>query len=279
MQKHSITRREWLAGTAAAGLVAATGSASAASASSRVTGIQLYTVRASMAKNVAETLQAIAGIGYEEVEFAGYFDQSPGQIRRLLERYRLAAPSAHMDARALRDDPQPLIDAAAEVGHHYVTVAWLNPEDRRTIDDYLNWAEVFNRLGEACRASDMRLAYHNHDFEFTPLQGRLPFEVLLEQTEPDLVDFELDFFWARKAGWDVLDVIGMAPQRITMSHIKDMDAAGEMVDVGKGTIDFAAILGDSSAAAIRHCFVEHDAPADPFHAAAFSHYSLKSILN
>ena len=125
----------------------------------------------------------------------------------------------------------------------------------------------------------MRAAYHNHDFEFTRLQGRLPYDVLLEQTEADLVDFELDFFWARNAGRDILDVIGQASGRITLSHIKDMDEAGEMVDVGKGIIDFAAILDDMSATAIRHCFVEHDTPADPFQSAAYSHYSLQSILD
>jgi len=82
----------------------------------------------------------------------------------------------------------------------------------------------------------------------------------------------------RTAGRDILDVIGQAPERITMSHIKDYDADGNMVDVGKGTIDFAGILNDPAAAAIRHCFVEHDSPPDPFQSAAFSHYSLKSIL-
>lgn len=269
-----------LASTAAAGLAATAGSVAAApEASSRLTGIQLYTVRDAMAMDVTATLQAIAGIGYREVEFAGYFEYSPGQVRQLLERFGLAAPSTHVGARAVRDGMQPLVDAAAEVGHDYVTVAWLNPEDRVAIDDYKRWADIFNRLGEVCRSNGMRAAYHNHNFEFMPLQGDLPFEVLLQETESDLVDFELDFHWVRKAGREILDVIRQAPQRITMSHIKDMDAAGNMVDVGKGTIDFAGILADPAAAAIKHCFVEHDAPADPFQSAAFSHYALQSILD
>jgi sugar phosphate isomerase/epimerase len=245
----------------------------------RVPGIQLYTVRDAMATDVAGTLQAIAGIGYREVEFAGYFEHAPGQIRRMLERFRLTSPSTHMDARALRDDPQSLLDAAAEIGHDYVTIAWLNPEDRQSIDDYRRWAEVFNHVGETCRVNGLRLAYHNHDFEFASVRGQVPFDVLLEETDPELVDFELDFFWVVTGGRDIVDVIRQAPERITMSHIKDFDAEGNMVDVGKGTIDFAAILADPSAAAIKHCFVEHDAPNDPFQSAAFSHYSLKSILD
>jgi sugar phosphate isomerase/epimerase len=197
----------------------------------------------------------------------------------MLERFGLAAPSTHMDARALRDNPQPLVDAAAEIGHDYVTVAWLDPEDRNSLDDYRKWAEVFNRVGEICRSNGLRMAYHNHDFEFAPMQGRVPFDILLEATDPSLVDFELDFFWVVTGGRDILDVIRQAPGRMTMSHIKDFDSAGNMVDVGKGTIDFAAILADPAAAGIQHCFVEHDAPPDPFQSAAFSHYSLKSILD
>jgi sugar phosphate isomerase/epimerase len=125
----------------------------------------------------------------------------------------------------------------------------------------------------------LRLAYHNHDFEFASMQGEVPFDVLLSETDAGLVDIELDLFWVRTAGRDILDVIRQAPERITMSHIKDFDADGNMVDVGKGMIDFAGILGDPAAAAIRHCFVEHDAPPDPFQSVAFSHYSLKSILD
>ena len=282
MRNLFISRREMLGSSAALGLAAlVVPSISPASAATkkRVSGIQLYTVRASMATDVAATLQAIAGIGYREVEFAGYFDHSPSQIRKMLESFGLAAPSTHMGARELRDEPKPLVDAAAEIGHDYVTIGGLNAEDRQSIDDYRKWAEVFNRLGETCRTNGMRFAYHNHDHEFLPMQGRVPFDVLLQETEADLVDFELDFFWAHKAGRDILDVIGQAPPRFTMSHIKDFDVAGNMVDVGKGTIDFAAILADPAATAIQHCFVEHDAPTDPFHSAAYSHYALKSILD
>jgi len=253
-------------------------SPASAAATKRVPGIQLYTVRASMATDVVATLQAIAGIGYREVEFAGYFEHSPVQIRNMLEHFGLVAPAAHMDARALRDDPMPLIDTAAEIGHDYVVLPWLSAEDRQSIDDYRKWAEVLNNVGESCRANGMRVAYHNHDFEFVPLQGHAPFDVLLQETDKGLVDFELDFFWVRKAGRDILDVIAKAAGRVTMAHIKDYDSAGNMAEVGKGTIDFASILGDPAAAAIRQCFVEHDSPADPFQSAAFSHYALKSIL-
>lgn len=274
----TINRREMLMATAATGAVAASGTAAAADAPARVAGIQLYTVRDSMAEDVATTLKAIAGIGYREVEFAGYFDHSPAEIRRMLDDLGLVSPSAHVNAETVEEDPAPFVDAASEVGHDYLTIAWIQPENRQTIDDYKRWADVANRLGEACSRAGMRAAYHNHEFEFQALQGVEPFELLLAETDPELVYFELDFFWARFADQGVLDVIGRAPERFVMSHIKDMDAGRNMVSVGAGTIDFAAILADPVADSIRHCFVEHDNPEDPFRSAAFGHYSLKSIL-
>ena len=274
----TINRRELLMATAATGVVAASGTAAAADAPARVAGIQLYTVRGSMAEDVGTTLKAIAGIGYREVEFAGYFGHSPAEIRRMLDDLGLVSPSAHVNAETVEEDPAPFVDAASEVGHDYLTIAWIQPENRQTIDDYKRWADVANRLGEACRRAGMRAAYHNHEFEFQALQGVEPFELLLAETDPGLVYFELDFFWARFADQDVRDVIGRAPERFVMSHIKDMDAGRNMVSVGAGTIDFAAILADPVADSIRHCFVEHDNPEDPFRSAAFGHYSLKSIL-
>ena len=272
-----INRREML--TAAAGLAAVAGPAAvAAAAAGRVPGVQLYTVRDSMAKGVEKTLQAIAGIGYREVEFAGYFTHPAKEIRDFLGRYGLAAPSTHVGGETVRDDPAPFTDFAAEVGHDYATIAWIPPESRQTIDDYRRWADIANRFGEACRRRGLRAAWHNHDFEFHPIGGVVPFEVLLAATDSALVDFELDFFWAREAGRDVDDVLAMAPGRFTMAHIKDRNVAGHMVDVGDGTIDFAGILAGPAANGIRHCFVEHDAPEDPFRTVAASYYVLKTIL-
>lgn len=282
MKNLSISRREILGSSAALGLAtlfAPTMLPAASGTNKRVPGIQLYTVRASMATDVPGTLRAVAGIGYREVEFAGYSDHSPRQIRRLLDDLDLQSPSSHMDARQLRDGAQPLLEAAAEVGHDYVTIAWLNPEDRQTVDDYKGWADTFNRIGELCHEFGLRLAYHNHEFEFMSLGDQVPFDILLDETDPALVDFELDFFWVRNAGRDIIQVLNKAPDRFTMAHIKDMDEQGDMVDVGAGVIDFADILGDKAASGLRHFFVEHDQPSDPFKSVAISHLALASILD
>ena len=281
MKKHSISRRELLATAAAAGLagIPAPGSALAArEPASRAPGIQLYTLRASMEDDVAKTLEAVAAIGYREVEFAGYFGRDPEDIRTLLGDLGLSAPSAHASIGDLRTAPDPLLDAAVTVGHRYVIVPWLPAEERRTLDDYRRLADDMNRIGEMARARDLRLAYHNHDFELVAIEGQLPLDLLRDRCDPRLVDFELDFYWVTHAGHDVLEILSQAPERFRLAHIKDRDAGGHMVDVGSGTIDFGAILASPAAAHLDHLFVEHDNPVDPFRTAAVGRLALSRIL-
>lgn len=287
MKNFSISRRQVLGSSVALGLstlglstlVSPTFAQVAAGDNKQVPGVQLYTVRASMATDVPGTLRAIAGIGYQEVEFAGYFDQSPQQVRGLLDDLGLSAPSVHIDAPAMRDDLMPLIEEANVIGHDYLTIAWLSPDDRQSIDDYKRWAEAFNRAGEICRENGVRLAYHNHDFEFMPLDGQVPFDILLNETDADLLDLEIDMFWVRKAEQDIVDVLKRAPGRFTMAHIKDMNEKGNMTEVGSGVIDFASVLESEAASGLRHLFVEHDQPTDPFKSVAMSHLTLASILD
>ena len=281
MKNFSVSRRQMLASSAALGLstlIAPTIAPAATGTRKQVPGVQLYTVRESMAKDVPGTLRAIAGIGYEEVEFAGYCGHSPKQVRRMLEDLALKSPSSHVNAVTLREDPSWQIEMAAAVGNDYATVAWLDPDDRQSLDDYKRWAETFNSAGELCRENGIRLAYHNHDFELLPIDGQLPLDILLNETDPALVDFELDMFWARKAEQDIVNILNRAPGRFTMAHIKDMDEQGNMVEVGTGVIDFESILGNEAAIGLRHLFVEHDQPSDPFKSVAISHLALASIL-
>ena len=267
MKNFSISRRQALGGSAALGLstlVTPSFALAASGDNKQVPGVQLYTVRESMATDVPGTLKAIAGIGYKEVEFAGYFDHAPQQIRVLLDDLGLSSPSVHVDAPTMRDNPMPLIEAANIVGHDYLTIAYLSPEARQSIDDYKRWAEAFNRAGELCRDNGVRLAYHNHEFEFLALDGQIPFDILLNEVDAELLDLEIDMFWVREAGRDIVEVLSQAPERFTMAHIKDMTADGGMTEVGSGVIDFASVLADEAASGLRHLFVEHDQPTDPF---------------
>ena len=241
-------------------------------------GLQLYTVRDHMAKDFAGTLARVAAIGYREVEFAGYFGKDPREVRALLERHGLTAPAAHVGPGA-GDEWRAALEAAQAIGHHYLVVAWIPDAERRTLDDYRRFAERFNRAGEAARAAGMQFAYHNHDFEFVPLQGRLPYDVLLRETDPKLVQLEMDLYWITKGGQDPLAYFARYPGRFPMVHVKDSmgPPAHHMVDVGAGTIDWRKIFARRDRAGIRHWFVEHDQPADPFASIRASYNYLKRL--
>jgi sugar phosphate isomerase/epimerase len=253
----------------ASSLVAATGRAAISRAARPLAtlGIQLYTVRDAMAADFEGTLERLAGMGYDEVEFAGYFGRSPAHVRTILDGLGLDAPAAHVPLEALRDDLESTLDAAAAAGHTWVVCPWIAPAGRSP-DGYLQLADVLNRAGEACRKLGLRVAYHNHEFEFEPLASAdvLPYELLLRRTDPAFVDFELDLFWVAQAGHESLDWFARHPGRFPLVHVKDMDGSPErrMVDPGRGVIDFPAIVDRREQAGIRHWFVEHDQPEDPF---------------
>ncbi|HEX8339063.1 MAG TPA: TIM barrel protein, partial [Pyrinomonadaceae bacterium] len=163
-------------------------------------GMQLYTVRRELAKDFGGTLAKVAALGYREVEFAGYFGHKAAEVRSLLKRLRLEAPAAHVQLTELRGDLRPLVEAARAVGHKYLLVAWLPPEERRTLDDYRRLADLFNEAGAALGREGLQFAYHNHDFEFAPLEGKVPYDLLLERTDPRAVKLEMDLYWTVKGG-------------------------------------------------------------------------------
>ena len=240
-------------------------------------GVQLYTLRSLLAKDFEGTLAALARIGYREVEFAGLYDHAPADIRVILEREGLTAPAGHYPLEALRDDPNGTLDTAAELGHRYVVVAWLAEADRNSADALRRTAETFNRIGGAAAARDLRFAYHNHDFEFRPVGNELPFDVLLAETDPGLVWYEMDLFWITKGGKDPLDYFARYPARFPLVHVKDMAAGGKMVDVGAGAIDWPRIFARREQAGIEHYFVEHDEPGDPIASVTASYRYMRDL--
>jgi sugar phosphate isomerase/epimerase len=229
-------------------------------------GLQLYTVRAAMAKDVAGTLARVAEIGYREVEFAGYFDRAPAAVKAALASAGLAAPAAHVGYETLGDGWDGVLDAAKTIGHAHVLVAWIPREARSDLDGWKRVAERFNRAGERAHVAGLRFAYHNHDFEFTAVDGQTPYDVLLGATDPALVGFEMDLYWTVKGGRDPLAYFAAHPGRFELVHVKDSAGPPDhrMVDLGRGRIDFAAIFAKSAQGGIRHYFVEHDEPRDPF---------------
>ena len=274
-----MNRREFVAAMSAAGLVGPVTACAGSKAERPDVGVQLYTVRDLMAKDVEATLKLVAEIGYRNVEFAGYFDHSPEDIRRMLDDVGLAAPAAHVGQEHFENDVAAVIDAAATVGHEYIVVPALPGHLRNSLDYYYETAERFNKWGGACRAAGLRFAYHNHDWEFQSEDDKVFYDVLLDETDPDLVEFELDLAWIHVAGYSAVEYFKRHPGRFPLWHVKDMTAEGEMVDVGDGDMDFAPIIEHASVGGTRYGFVEHDNPADSAESIRRSLAATKALLS
>lgn len=230
-------------------------------------GVQLYTVRSLMADDVAGTLDAVAAIGYEEVEFAGYFGHEPAQIRAWLDAAGLAAPASHVDLDLLTGSAlEATLEDATIVGHGWLVVPWI-PEAMRTSDGYREVADRLNAAGDVAAGAGVRLGYHNHAFEFEVLEGAdtengTGYSLLLEHLDPDLVDLEIDLHWSATAGVDALELFADHPGRFPLCHVKDLTVDGGMADVGAGVIDWPGLFARSEEAGLRHYIVEHDQPDD-----------------
>ena len=238
-------------------------------------------MRREVTRDLPGTLAGLAGIGYREVEFAGYFGRKPAEIRSLLAANGLTAPSTHVEYGLIASGWQRTLDAAAEIGHRYVTIPWLAPELRASVNSWTAVAHAFNRAASEARARGLSFAYHNHDFEFARVEGRVPFDLLLAETDPSLVHFQMDVYWTVKAGGDPIAYLRAHPGRFPMLHIKDSSGgpAHTQVDVGAGTIDFAAIFRHATEQGkpIAHAFVEHDDPPDPMQFAKRSFDHMKAL--
>lgn len=245
-----------------------------------MTGLQLYTVRSAMERDFDGTLARVREIGYGEVEFAGWFGRAPAEIRASMQRHGLAAPAAHITLQAIDREWDETLEAAAAIGHRYLVLPWVDAERRRTLDDWKRVAELLGRAGAASARAGIRLGYHNHDVEFPPVDGTVPLELLLAETDPSVVAFELDVYWMVKAGHDPLGWLERYPGRFELTHLKDTAGPPDhaMADVGAGILDWPGLLSAADAAGVRHHFVEHDHPADAFASICASYEYLGSII-
>ena len=236
-----------------------------------------------MADDVARTLSALAEIGYQEVEFAGYFGHAPSALAAWLRLAGLEAPAAHVGMDDLNAEGLgATLEAADALGHRWLVLPWLPPE-QRTPDGYRAAAESLNAAGATASRSGVRVAYHNHEFEFEPVGGPgsdpaspTGYDLLLAHLDPSVVDMEIDFHWSEAGGVDSVRLLRDHPGRFPLCHLKDRDADGRMTDVGAGAIDWDAIFAASDRAGLRHYFVEHDQPADPLASARASYRFLTS---
>jgi sugar phosphate isomerase/epimerase len=221
-------------------------------------GIQLYTLRDLLAQDTEGTLAALAEIGYTEVELAGTYGKTPAAFRAILDRVGLKAPSGHYDVSEVTAKIDQTIADAKILGHEFVILPWLD-DNMRTAAGYREAARMMNAAGAKFHDAGIAFGYHNHDFEFKPVEGaRSGYDILLAETSPEVVTFELDLFWIRKGGDDPRAMLQSHTGRFRLVHIKDMAADGTMVDVGQGAMDWASLLQDARKAGVTEFFVEHD---------------------
>jgi len=240
-------------------------------------GVQLYTVRDLMKDDFDGTIAKVAQIGYKEVEFAGYFGRTSQQVRAILDKNGLNAPSTHVQYDELDDKFPSVIETSKAIGMDYIVCPWIPEELRKSPDIWKQASEKFNKCGEQSKKAGIQFAYHNHWFEFLPTNGKLPYDELLKLCDARLVKMEMDLCWITVAGGDPLKYFNEYPGRFPLVHVKDVKTMpkissggaqnfGDTVDlteVGSGVIDWKRIFAQSEKAGIKHYIVEHDHPKQP----------------
>ena len=255
-------------------------------------GIQLYTLRNQIKEDLAGTIAKVAETGYKHLELFGYrnreyFGMPANDFYKLCSDNGLGVSSSHHGTGRVRDVGvqgtlltgfELAVEDAVNAGQTHIVCPYLLPEERKTLDDYKELAEMLNKAGEVCKQAEVTFAYHNHDFEFQELEGQIPMYMLLDETDPELVKMELDIYWIEKAGYSALEFFKKYPGRTALWHVKDLGEDGSTVAVGTGTIDYTQVFAAAGESGLQKFFVEQDNSPDPIADIAVSHKALKEIL-
>jgi sugar phosphate isomerase/epimerase len=268
-------------GAAAVGLPALDLRAAPPRGALREIGIILGFMREAMQADPVGLLEMIAATGYQQVEYQGYFGLEPTVFRAHLRRLGLTAVAGGATMRQLREELPRVIDESLADGKEFVICywPWLDGGERLTLRDVHQAAERFNEVGAACRQAGLRFAFHNHDQEFFPIEGRIPYDLFLTETDPTLVAMQIDLYWIQKGGGDVLDYFARHPGRFPICHVKDMDRSAErgFEIPGQGVIDFARIFAQAPQAGLEYFIVEQDNAPEPLRTIRESYAYLRRL--
>jgi sugar phosphate isomerase/epimerase len=246
-------------------------------AADRKIGLQLYTIRDIIGKDkdTKGILKQVADLGYKEIETFGYsdgmlFGMKAKEFGDYIKSLGMKVVSGHyqlgkteklkaMKGTILNDWERAVADAK-ETGQEYMAVAYLNADERKTLDDYKFVIDNMNKAGEVCKKYNVRLQYHNHDFELEKIDGQIPYDLMLAQLDPKLVSMEMDLFWVIFAGYQPTEYFKKYPGRFEQWHVKDMDKTDKKknANIGTGAIDFKPIFAQAAVAGMKHFYVEHD---------------------
>jgi sugar phosphate isomerase/epimerase len=229
-------------------------------------GLQLYTLRDVLPNNPKDVLTQVASFGYKQIESYEHKDlgifwgMKNTEFKKLMDDLGMKIVSSHCD---INKDFDRKAAEAAEIGMKYLICPYLGPQ--KTIDDFKKFAATFNQRGETCKKNGIKFGYHNHDYGFIPVDGQLPQDVMMQNTDKNLVDFEMDIYWVVTAGQDPIAWINKYPGRFKLSHIKDRKKGAPLserevsVDLGTGGIDFKSILKEAGKKGMEYYIVEQEA--------------------
>ena len=266
-----ITRRNFIINTGLAATAVLALPSFAFSMDKKEIGLQLYTLREELPKNVKLTLEKVAASGYTTVETYGFSikDQfwglSPKELKKILDENNLKVPSGHYNSGSFLYDGNTeeliaAIEAAKILKSEFLTIPWVDELFRRNIEDYKKIASRLNLAAKTCADKGLKLAYHNHDFEFQKHNGVTGYEILLNETHKNEVYFELDLYWVVYSGNDPLQLFRENPGRFKMWHVKDRAKTNQALntEVGSGLIDFKPFFAAAKQSGMTHFFVEQE---------------------
>jgi sugar phosphate isomerase/epimerase len=309
-----MQRREFLkasaatAGAAALGTCAVSWSKLARAAARQPIGLQLFTVMASLEQDFEDTLQSVAQIGYKEVETIGAFGRDPHKVRAVLDKYGLVSPSQHlvpgnlydvfnqfvqhkisgpqiqklwqetMAIERIQDIIEEGIARAKILGQQYVCLQIIWPEQMASRALMDRFCKGLNIAGELCARAGMVFNFHNHSVEFEPVNGYVPYDLILKNTDPKTVKLEMDMYWVAHAGQDPLKYLADNRGRYKQCHLKDSSPSGDFATVGQGTLNFPVLLAAARKAGVEHYYVEFDRSTDPMKVTRDSYDYLKTVM-
>lgn len=236
-------------------------------------GLQLWSVRGEMERNPIGTLKVLSAIGYTDIECAGYnqgkfYGMTPKAFKNVLDDHGLKMKSGHTRTgndnlkatHTMSNMWEAVCEDAATMGQKSIICGYFQEDERDSIDDYKRHAELFNTCGEKAQEYGLTFGHHNHDFEFVPIDGQVPYDILLDDTDPALVKFELDLYWIRKGNAEYKTYFEKYPGRFPWWHIKDMDDTAEkfFTEVGNGVIDWQDVFSYKKLAGMEYFYVEQD---------------------
>lgn len=241
----------------------------------QVAGMELWSSRRQLSQNLARTLGTIHGLGFRDIETATFYNRSAAEFRRVLDVNGLSCSSIIVKYARLREDLPSVIDDAKIIGARYVLTSEIPHKDALTAENVHSAAADFNRWGSALKAAGLQVGYHPHGFEFVPQGQSNLFDLLLAETKPGLVTYEMDVFWFLHGGADPIKYLNQRPGRFLLVHLKDMAKGTTMgpsaarasneasVALGKGTIDWPSLFAAARKAGVKKYYIEDESPNAP----------------